>query len=517
MAGAGYKLFATGDVLTAAQVNTYLMQQTVMVFASSAARTTALSGVLAEGMVSYLQDTNTLEVYDGAAWVGATGDITGLTAGTGISISSATGPVPTVTNSMATEITAKGDLIAGTGSATFDNLAVGANNLVLTADSATATGLKWAAPDPLTTKGDLFTYSTTEARLPVGTNGQVLTADSSAATGLAWATASAGSSNVAGKNGVLNSAFNVWQRGTSIAGAGGGAYTADRWFLYAGGQATASRQVTGDTTNLPFIQYCARVQRNSGSSDTTGIPFAQSFETINSIPFAGKTVTLSFYARKGANFSAASDQIGVTLATGTGTDQNYLSTGYTGAATPISQNVTITSTWQRFSYSAAVSSTATELAIRFFFGPTGTAGAADFFEVTGVQLEIASSASAYSPATATYAEELSACQRYFIRPIDGSSNISILGQATSSTTAQVPFRMPVEMRVGPTLTVSSATNFFFINASGGVGGTTTSVTAGVSNTKAVRIDAVGGGLAAGDAMQLQESGGSPWIALSAEI
>ena len=86
MAGAGYKLFATGDVLTAAQVNTYLMQQTVMVFASSAARSTAISGVLAEGMVSYLQDTNALEIYDGSAWVGATGDITGLTAGTGISI-----------------------------------------------------------------------------------------------------------------------------------------------------------------------------------------------------------------------------------------------------------------------------------------------------------------------------------------------------------------------------------------------------------------------------------------------
>ena len=96
MAGAGYKLFATGDVLTAAQVNTFLMQQTVMVFASSAARTTALSGVWAEGMVSYLQDTNSLEVYDGSAWIGATGDITAHTAGTGISITSATGPIPTV-------------------------------------------------------------------------------------------------------------------------------------------------------------------------------------------------------------------------------------------------------------------------------------------------------------------------------------------------------------------------------------------------------------------------------------
>jgi len=70
MAGAGYKLFATGDVLTSSQVNTYLMQQSIMVFASSAARTSALSGVLAEGMYSYLTDTNSTEYYDGASWVG---------------------------------------------------------------------------------------------------------------------------------------------------------------------------------------------------------------------------------------------------------------------------------------------------------------------------------------------------------------------------------------------------------------------------------------------------------------
>lgn len=84
MAGAGYKLFNTGDVLTAAQVNTYLQEQVVMVFADATARTTALSGVLAEGMVSYLKDTNATEVYDGSNWVsiGASGDITGITTGT---------------------------------------------------------------------------------------------------------------------------------------------------------------------------------------------------------------------------------------------------------------------------------------------------------------------------------------------------------------------------------------------------------------------------------------------------
>lgn len=82
MAGAGYKLFNTGDVLTAAQVNTYLQEQAVMRFASAAARTTALSGVLAEGMVSYLMDTDSVEVYNGTSWVGvASGDITAVTTG----------------------------------------------------------------------------------------------------------------------------------------------------------------------------------------------------------------------------------------------------------------------------------------------------------------------------------------------------------------------------------------------------------------------------------------------------
>jgi len=69
MAGAGYKLYATGDILTAAQVNTYLQEQTVMVFADAATRTTALASVLAEGMISYLKDTDATQYYSGSAWV----------------------------------------------------------------------------------------------------------------------------------------------------------------------------------------------------------------------------------------------------------------------------------------------------------------------------------------------------------------------------------------------------------------------------------------------------------------
>jgi hypothetical protein len=81
MAGAGAKLFVSGDVLTAAQVNTYLMDQAVMRFANEAARTAAFGGagepVLASGMVSYLIDIASVQVYNGSAWVaiGAGADI----------------------------------------------------------------------------------------------------------------------------------------------------------------------------------------------------------------------------------------------------------------------------------------------------------------------------------------------------------------------------------------------------------------------------------------------------------
>jgi hypothetical protein len=115
MAGAGYKLFVNGNTLSASDLNTYVQQQTVMVFASAAARTTALAGVLSEGMVSYRLDSHVLEVYNGTAW-----------------------------EATETVLTTKGDLV------TFDTLpsrlAVGSNGQVLTADSTQTQGIKWATP-----------------------------------------------------------------------------------------------------------------------------------------------------------------------------------------------------------------------------------------------------------------------------------------------------------------------------------------------------------------------------------
>ena len=119
MAGAGAKLFVAGDVLTAAQVNTYLQDQVIMRFASSVARDAAFGGagepVLAEGMFCYLLDTNEFLVYTGAAWTAVD-----------TSVDASKIPLSTVTTA--------GDLIVGTGNATVTRLAASTSGYVLTSN-----------------------------------------------------------------------------------------------------------------------------------------------------------------------------------------------------------------------------------------------------------------------------------------------------------------------------------------------------------------------------------------------
>jgi len=145
------------------------LMQGVLVFASAAARNAAITSPQ-EGQFAFTKDTNGLWYYDGAAWVasGATGDIEGVTAGVGISGGGTSGTV-TVTNSMATAIDAKGDLVPGTGADTFSRLAVGANNTVLTADSAEATGMKWATPASGSTAVGVTAFTSTAQNTTSGT------------------------------------------------------------------------------------------------------------------------------------------------------------------------------------------------------------------------------------------------------------------------------------------------------------------------------------------------------------
>ena len=62
MAGAGFKLFANQNVLLASEVNTFMMEQQIMVFADSTARDAAITSP-SEGMFAFLKDTDKLTVY----------------------------------------------------------------------------------------------------------------------------------------------------------------------------------------------------------------------------------------------------------------------------------------------------------------------------------------------------------------------------------------------------------------------------------------------------------------------
>ena len=76
MAGLGRKVFAAGEVLTAANVQGYLQDQAVMVFDDATDRATVLGTAVAEGMTTYLKDVNTVQVFDGSVWKVVTSDPT---------------------------------------------------------------------------------------------------------------------------------------------------------------------------------------------------------------------------------------------------------------------------------------------------------------------------------------------------------------------------------------------------------------------------------------------------------
>jgi hypothetical protein len=210
--------------------------------------------------------------------------------------------------------------------------------------------------------------------------------------------------NAAGKNYVLNGAFDVWSRGTSVNLSSYPGFSADRWTSYRTGAInyTISRQATG----LTGIQYCARVQRNSGDTNTAYIEFTSTLETSQTTQLAGQTVTYSFYARAGSGFSGSANTIGVTLYTNTSSEALYAA--FPAMGFPISTGAVLTTSWQRFSHTVTLSSSVTQIAVATNYTPSGTAGANDYYEITGVQVERGSTATPFSRSGGTLQGEISA-------------------------------------------------------------------------------------------------------------
>lgn len=321
---------------------------------------------------------------------------------------------------------------------------------------------------------------------------------------------------VAGKNPIINGGFDIWQRGTTFTAAD--VYTADRWRKNSQTTSTVSRQTTSDTTNLPTIQYCARVARNSASSDLSSVGVVYTAETADSIRFAGQAVVVSFYARSGANYSSASSALSYNFYTGTGTDQSRsFASGFTGEANIASATKTLTTTWQRFSFTATVGATATELALMFFYTPVGTAGAADYYEITGVQLELGSTATTFSRAGGTIQGELAACQRYYYRVATGTAQSITGGWYYSATIARAYLAFKTTMRTTPTADIASGTSYYTIEAgSATVNFTTMGVLRATTNGTTLDFTGVTGG-STGQAGEVYTNNASAYVGFSAEL
>ena len=301
------------------------------------------------------------------------------------------------------------------------------------------------ANSPLTTKGDLFTYDTSQARLAVGSNGETLVADSSASVGLRWQ-----GNYAAGKNKIINGDMNIWQRGTSynVANAGPFYGAADRWRYYHNGSTagtnTVSRQAfTVGQTDVPNNpSYFQRWTATTLGTSQTVVDFDQLIEDVST--FAGQTVTISFFVKASATFaytiyleqsfgSGGSSAVGTTMATGNTTTSWVKVTG-TATLPSISGKTVGTGSNLRF-------------LIRF---STPTAGAT--FDIANAQVEAGSTATAFQTATGTLAGELAACQRYYQRVTSSAAygQLALTGSGNSPTFAYVFFGLKSSMRVSPT-------------------------------------------------------------------
>ena len=112
----GFKTFAVGEVLTAADVNNYLMEQSISIFADSTARDAQITSPI-EGQFCYLADTNVLQYYTGSAWAAYLdeGDISAVntSATSGLSGGASSGAVNLVIapNSATSATVATGDIV----------------------------------------------------------------------------------------------------------------------------------------------------------------------------------------------------------------------------------------------------------------------------------------------------------------------------------------------------------------------------------------------------------------------
>jgi hypothetical protein len=319
------------------------------------------------------------------------------------------------------------------------------------------------------------------------------------------------------RNRMINGAMQVAQYGTSVAPTVSNfTYAMDRFFcaINSGTSGYTVTQLSQANTGLSGFYNALRYQRNSGQTNTTTMAFGQTIETANCYDLAGQTATLSFWARAGSNFSAASSQITARVATGTGVDQGS-SGAYNGTWTGYAQTntvVTITTSWVRYSIAVPIPAGVNEIQVLFYWAGVGTAGTNDYADFTGIQFEAGPVATAFE--RRLYGHEVSLCQRYFTSsfpigtaPSSGASSyLQTSGAAALTTSISASWvQYSVAMRSAPTITFynsslnSAGTGLWAYYTNGWVSFTSTSSSI---NTSLGFCAALGGNFSVGAAASI---------------
>ena len=328
--------------------------------------------------------------------------------------------------------------------------------------------------------------------------------------------------NLAGRNKILNGAMRQAQRATTYALTTTAALgSIDAWSaLQAGAASGVFNQVTAasQASAGSGFQYLAQLGRTNGSANTGLISAVHALASADSIPLAGQTVTLSIYAKAGANFSAAGNTLALKLVSGTGSDQSAASLvagTWTAQTTQIANSQAITATLTRYSTTVTLPTTVTQLGVLVAYTPVGTAGADDNVYFTGVQLEPSTYVTQFELDPASV-EFIKCSGRYqVVLTNSGSGGSFVVGLCYSALGAQFSVPILYPMRATPTVAVAAAATFScsksdLTNAGGSV--SNTAVQAGavvfqVSNAT---------GLVAGNATMLR-LGTTGVISLTADL
>ena len=305
-----------------------------------------------------------------------------------------------------------------------------------------------------------------EANLKVSnapSNGYMLTAQSGDTGGLTWAEAG-GTSNATTRNLIINGGMEVAQKGGGSHTTAAQTYWVDRFYTYC---ASAGKTFSHSSNGPDGFQHSLKIQRDASNSSTNPVYLSQPAESASSVGFAGSKITLSFYARKGANFSPTSDFINVAVYSGTGTDQSMMA-GLTGSTAVIgTTNQALTADWTRYTFTSGsvVPTNSTQLVFQILHSPTGTAGANDWYEITGVQIEKGESATDF--VHEEFGTTLAKCQRFFLNYVQGDDkSIGVAGFYNTTTVAQ-HHQPPSTFREAPSFAFGSGSDWYYVDRNGG--------------------------------------------------